>query len=253
MISCFTITQEGRLEVLARALNDFCAQSVREKELLILHDGGSAFHESVSRLAAEREGGPIRISRVPPGRTLGALRNAAIDEARGEYVCQWDDDDRYHPRRLEVQLEALRAAKADCSFLCDQLHLFADRREMYWDDWSNDPYPLNVVHGTLLARRESLPRYSDLRRGEDTGLIAALLREGKALARVREQGYLYVYTFDGRNTFDRSHHASISDERRFRGARLIRLEAALRAHVAEYDPPLGSFVMPYEGGRLEFA
>ena len=253
MISCFTVTQEGRLEVLARAVADFCAQTVREKELVILHDAGPAFHESVSRLAVKRDDAQIRIARVPVGRTLGALRNAAIEETRGEYVCQWDDDDRYHPRRMELQLEALRAAKSDCSFLSDQLHLFADQREMYWDDWHDKPYPLNVVPGTLLARRDSLPRYPDSRRGEDTDLIVAMLRQGWTVARLRELGYLYVYVFDGRNTFDRAHHASISHYHRFRGARLIRLEAALRARVAEYDPPLGPFVMPHEGGRLEFA
>ena len=33
----------------------------------------------------------------------------------------------------------------------------------------------------------------------------------------------------------------------------MQLEAPLRARVAEYDPPLGPFVMPYEGGQLEFA
>jgi hypothetical protein len=43
-----------------------------------------------------------------------------------------DDDDRYHPRRLEIQLDALRSANCDASFLCDQLHLFAAVREMYW-------------------------------------------------------------------------------------------------------------------------
>ena len=253
MISCFTVTQEGRLDVLMRAVTDFCAQTAREKELVILHDGGPAFHERVLRLATEREDAQIRISRVPAGRTLGALRNAAIEEARGEYVCQWDDDDRYHPRRLEVQLEALRRANSDASFLSDQLHLFADQREMYWDDWHDEPYPLNVVHGTLFARRDALPSYPDLKQGEDTALIVAMLRQGRTLTRVREQGYLYVYTFDGRNTFDRVHHASISHWRRFRGGRLMRLEAALRVRVAEYDPPLGPFVMPYDGGRLEFA
>jgi hypothetical protein len=36
------------------------------------------------------------------------------------------------------------------------------------------------------------------------------------------------------------------------GARLLALESMLRAWLAEYEPPLGQFVMPYEGGRLVF-
>jgi glycosyltransferase involved in cell wall biosynthesis len=252
MISCFTVTQEGRLPSLARAVADFSGQTARERELVILHDGGPAFHEGVLKLAREHDAARIDVVRVPGGQTLGALRNAAIDAARGAYVSQWDDDDRYHPLRLEVQLDALRAAKSEASFLCDQLHFFAQAREMYWDDWYDAPYPLNFVPGTLLARRESLARYPDRRRGEDTRLAVAMLRQGWKFARVREQGYLYVYVFDGRNTFDHAHHAAISLYRRFRGARLVRLEAPLRRHLADYDPPLGAFSMPYVGGKLVF-
>jgi glycosyltransferase involved in cell wall biosynthesis len=253
MISCFTVTQEGRLPSLARAVADFSRQTARERELVILHDGGPALHSGIVKLTGEYDGARIDVVRVPGGQTLGTLRNAAIDAVRGEYVCQWDDDDRYHPRRLEVQLEALRSAKSEASFLCDQLHLFAEARETYWDDWYDMPYPLNFVPGTLLARRESLPRYPDRRRGEDTRLAMAMLRQGSTFARVREQGYLYVYIFDGANTFDHGHHAALSLSRRFRGARLVRLEAPLRQHVADYEPPLGAFTMPYDGSKLEFA
>jgi glycosyltransferase involved in cell wall biosynthesis len=255
MISCFTVTQEGRLASLARAVGDFARQTERDRELVILHDGGAAFHESVATLARSHDGASIRVVQAlhSPKATLGTLRNAAVDAARGEYVCQWDDDDRYHPRRLEVQLEALRSAKSDASFLGDQLHFFAEAREMYWDDWSAEPYPLDFVPGTLLARRAALARYPDQPLGEDTGLVVAMLRQGRSFARVREQGYLYVYVFDGRNSFDQAHHAAISLYHRFRGARLVRLETPLRKHVAEYDPPLGAFSMPYAGGKLEFA
>jgi len=255
MISCFTVTQEGRLASLARAVADFARQSEPDRELVILHDGNAAFHASVTALARSHDGASIRVVHAPhaPKQTLGTLRNAAVDATRGEYVCQWDDDDRYHPRRLEVQLAALRAARSDASFLGDQLHLFTDAREMYWDDWSAEPYPLDFVPGTLLARREALARYPDQPRGEDTGLVIAMLRQGRTFARVREQGYLYIYVFDGRNSFDHAHHAAISLYHRFRGARLLRLEAPLRRHVTEYDPPLGPFSMPYTGGKLEFA
>jgi glycosyltransferase involved in cell wall biosynthesis len=253
MISCFTVTQEGRLGVLRRAAADFCAQTVRERELVIVHDGERKLHEDVLRLAHERDGAPIRVLQVAGGQTLGALRNAAIGAARGEYVCQWDDDDRYHPRRLDAQLDALRSAKSDCSFLCDQLHLFAEAHEMYWDDWHDEPYPLNFAPGTLFGRRAALARYPERRRGEDTALVVSMLRQGRRFARLREHGYLHVYVFDGRNTFDQAHHAAISLLRGFRAARLLRLETLLRERIAEFDPPLERFAMPYTGGTLVFA
>src|SRR5258708_3350602 len=161
MISCFTVTQEGRLASLARAVADFSRQTERDRELVILHDGSDGFHESATTLARSHDSASIRVVQAPraPKQTLGMLRNAALDAARGDYVCQWDDDDRYHPRRLEVQLGALRVARSDASFLGDQLLFSADAREMYWDDWSDEPYPLDFVPGTLLARRDAMARY----------------------------------------------------------------------------------------------
>jgi glycosyltransferase involved in cell wall biosynthesis len=252
MISCFTVTQEGRQGVLARAIADFCTQTAPDRELVIVHDGGPTLHESVRQLARERDDAPIHVVRVAGGQALGALRNAAIDAAHGDYVCQWDDDDRFHPRRLEAQLDALRAANSDCSFLCDQLHLYADAHEMYWDDWYDEPYPLNFAPGTLFARRDALARYPDRRLGEDTVLVVSMLRQGRRFARLREQGFLHVYVFDGRNSFDHAHHAAISLLRSFPGARLLRLEATLRERIAEFDPPIGAFTMPYAGGALAF-
>jgi hypothetical protein len=149
-------------------------------------------------------------------------------------------------------MEALRAAESDASVLAEQLHFFAESREMYLDDWHESAYPLNFVPGTFFARREAMARYPEEPRGEDTGLVVAMLRAGQTFARVREHGYLYVYVFDGRNTFDQAHHAAISLYHRFRGDRFVRMEPELRRHVAEYDPPLGAFTMPCEGGALEF-
>ncbi|HTS24095.1 MAG TPA: glycosyltransferase family A protein [Casimicrobiaceae bacterium] len=254
MISCLTVTQEGRLASLALSVGDFARQTERDRELVIVHDGGDAFQDGVLAIARARPDASVRIVRVAgaPRQTLGALRNASVAAARGEYVCQWDDDDRCHPRRLEAQMEALRATGSDASALADQLHFFADSREMYWDDWHDSAYPLNFVPGTVLARRDALARYPDEPRGEDTGLVVAMLREGRSFARIRGQGYLYVYVYDGRNSFDQAHHAAISLYHRFRARRLLRLEAALRRHVGEYEPALGSFTMPYEGGTLEF-
>ena len=254
MISCLMVTQEGRLPSLERSIADFARQTERDRELVVVHDGGAAFHDRVRAVAQASAGASIRVVRVraSPRPSLGALRNVAVDCARGEYVCQWDDDDRHHPRRLEVQMEVLRAERSDGSVLADQLHLFAEAREMYWDDWDTQPYPLDFVPGTLLARREAIARYPDQARGEDTTLALSMVGAGRRFARIREQGYLYVYVFDGRNSFDHAHHAAISLYRRFDGARLARLEPALRRHVAEYAPPLGRFTMPHEGGKLEF-
>jgi len=85
---------------------------------------------------------------------------------------------RYHPRRLEVQLQALRADDGDFCFLTDQLHLFADTGTLYWDDWTGEIPPLDVVQGTLLGRTDKLPAYPALGRGEDTAVVRELVALG---------------------------------------------------------------------------
>jgi len=253
MISCLTVTREARFASLERAVADFVRQTWAERELVIVHDGDEAFDAKLGTLAASHQGAAITVRREPQGQTLGELRNASVEAARGDIVCQWDDDDRYHPRRLELQFAAMRVENSEFCFLTDQLHLFAADRTMYWDDWNLEVHPLNLVQGTLLGSKAALGRYPPLARGEDTPLILDLLRRGRRITRLREHGYLYVYVFDGKNAWGYDHHATISAWKRFRGARLLALEPLLRARLAEYDPPLGQFVMPYESGTLVFA
>jgi glycosyltransferase involved in cell wall biosynthesis len=252
LISCLTVTQESRFSSLQRAVADYSRQTHRDRELVIVHDGSGEFHARLCAWAQPSGQSDINIYRATAGLTLGELRNIAVAQARGDFVCQWDDDDRYHPLRLELQFDALRAAGSEFCFLSDQLHLFLDLRKMYWDDWEQEAPPLNFIQGTLLGRKDKLGPYPALVRGEDTPVVQELLRRGHTVTRLREHGYLYVYVFDGRNAWDYEHHAAISAGKRFPGARLIRLAPTLTQRLAEYDPPLGRVTMPYQLGELVF-
>jgi len=244
MISCLTITRAARLHLLHRAVADFARQVHRDCELLIVHDAGPAFGLELDAMARAHPHSTIRTCAAATGSTLGDLRNLAVSEACGDFVCQWDDDDRYHPLRLQLQWEALVRDNADCCFLSDQLHFFPARRELYWDDWDAEPYPMNLVQGTMLVRKEGLPRYRSLARGEDTSLALELMRSGRRIARLRDHGWAYVYTYHGGNVWDEGHHLAISRLKHLRPARLWAREAKLRARLAEYDPPIGPVQMP---------
>ena len=252
MISCLMITQASRLALAKLAIGDFAAQTHAERELVVVHDGDDTCHAQLSGLVAKLQTAPIRCVRHAPGSTLGALRNASVDAAHGEFVCQWDDDDRYHPQRLALQWRALDQANADFSYLCDQLHWFPARGEMYWDDWNREAYPLNVVQGSLLGRRERMPRYAQLARGEDTDVLLKILRQGSAIARVRDAGWSSVYVYHGANTFDGAHHAAIARAKALGHAALVQRETLLRQRLTEYAPPLGALRMPHTGGALQF-
>lgn len=249
LVSCITVTQPGREALLQLAISDFLRQTHSRRELLIIHDGGAAFDARLRAMAAVDA--RVRVAGTPERRTLGALRNFAVERARGELVCQWDDDDRFHPLRLESQLAALESAGSDVCFLSDQLHWFADTRELAWDDWHTEAYPMNFVQGTLLARRDRLPRYPELPRGEDTGLVYALFEAGRSITRLRGVGWCYVYVCHGRNAFDHAHHAAISRMKAMSAARVLAAERVLRERIAGYEPPIGPATLFYKGGKIE--
>lgn len=240
MISCLTITQTGHLDLLATAVADFTRQTFPDRELLVVHDGGPELHADIERLLAPHQaaGQNIRLLAGQPGSSLGVLRNLSLDAARGDFICQWDDDDRYHPLRLELQWQKMTEDKADFCFLCDQLHWFHDSGTLFWDDWYPDSWPINVIQGTLLGRRELMPRYPDAKRGEDTSALIGILRARHRIARLRHAGWCYLYSYHGSNAWEASHHQAIAQAKGLHWSRLTGRKAVLEQRLAEYQPPL---------------
>ena len=251
MISCLTITQEGKLEELARAIHCFDGQTFEERELLILHDGSDRFHDDIRELLARYRSAALRVKRAPRGLTLGALRNLSVQLATYDIICQWDDDDLYHPKRLEAQYDALQREGADFCFFTDQLHFFETSRELFWDDWTVESYPMSLIQGTLMGRRDKLGKYGNVARGEDTPVVADLVQRGCRVAELRGRGYLYIYVYNGRNAWEYEHHRAISTWKGLRKARLLEREGELRRHLRDYGLELASVVFPHEDGALE--
>ena len=241
MISCLTITQPGRLSELARAIDCFRVQTFRERELVIVHDGAPEFHHAVEQLLGnEGDKGLFHLHAVPGGSTLGELRNFAVELAQYPIVCQWDDDDLYHPRRLEIQFAYLKIQSADFCFLTDQLHFFEQERRLFWDNWNVDPPPMNLIQGTLMGNKYLLGRYPALKRGEDTPVVMDLIRRGHKVAALGDVGWLYIYVYTGKNVWDREHHAAISRWKHLRGERLKAQIPLLDARLREYPTALGT-------------
>jgi glycosyltransferase involved in cell wall biosynthesis len=214
MISCLCVTRGDRPGLLSEAVADFVGQTFRDRELVILHDGDDAADARIRAIVAAHAGASIRVERTPPGPKLGELRNIAMARARGEWICQWDDDDRCHPERLRLQWEHAQSERAAVNYLVDQLHWFLPDDVVFWDDWSSEHYPLNVIQGTILARRAVIPPYPDIACGEDTLQTHALLRAEASRAfrvsRLGGMGWCYIYRFHGGNIFDAAHHRAIS-------------------------------------------
>jgi len=97
------------------AVRSVMEQTYRDWELLVIDDGSTdATCEIIRRLA--EEDARIRFLRNPANIGVAGTRNRGLDEIRGEYVAFLDGDDVWHPKKLEKQLQAMRAEDADMSY-----------------------------------------------------------------------------------------------------------------------------------------
>ncbi len=250
LISCLTVTQPGRLDLFERSLRCFVRQSWPHRELVVVHDGDEAFDAALGALLHRYPGQSTRRVRADGRQSLGALRNLSVQAATGGVICQWDDDDLYHPHRLDVQYRHMRDDGADFCFLTDQLHWFENIGEFFWDDWSVERFPMNLIQGTIMGRRDLMPDYPALDRGEDTPVLRALHQRGAGLSALGGCGYLYIYGYSGRNAWDLSHHAAISRWKRLGREALESRRDLLSRHLRDYELGLERARFTHDEGAM---
>ncbi len=193
LVSCLMVTK-NRANLARCALHSFLNQTYPNKELVIIDDGECGeLAQYVEQLEDERIR-HIRLNRRE--NTLGKLRNMSLENAKGQWVCQWDDDDMSDPLRLEMQVCAVLAFEAEACLLKQELmwwphqHRFAISAERMWE-------------GSCMARRKKLTPYPEIPKGEDTPVVTKLLQSSKVV--ILDNPYLYLYVVHGENTFDADH------------------------------------------------
>jgi glycosyltransferase involved in cell wall biosynthesis len=250
-VSCLMVTRD-RPVLAKRAMRCFAEQTHRNRELVVLSEGGPRARGALERHAAALGLDNVRFLPEPqPDMTLGALRNVALGEASGDVVCQWDDDDCSHPDRIRAQLERMLADKARACFFTDQLHYREDDCSVRWIDWTIGGPDVrgHLIPGTLMMFRDARFRYPETgphaRRGEDSVLLDALLNT-VAVSGAHDLGYLYLYTYHGRNTFDSAHHNHLSTFGRSIADLQVKLPT-IRAAMAHYPIAKPYVLMGREG------
>lgn len=93
---------------LAEAINSVLAQSYKDWELILIDDGSI---DSSLEIAQKFEQCDKRIRVISDGKNkrLPARLNQIVKEAQSEYIARMDADDIMHPKRLERQLQILKA------------------------------------------------------------------------------------------------------------------------------------------------
>ncbi len=98
----------NRLKFLRPAVDSVLSQTFIDWELIIADDGSDT--ETVSYLETLQAAPGVRLLKLAHTGNPSAVRNAALRDARGEYVAFIDSDDVWLPRKLEIQLSALRSS-----------------------------------------------------------------------------------------------------------------------------------------------
>jgi glycosyltransferase involved in cell wall biosynthesis len=254
-ISCLAVSRD-RVEMLKRSISFYLNQTWPEKELVIVSNGPVEVQRSIAAHVAELGRPDIRCVFLQSEETLGHLRNLSIDAASGDVLCQWDDDDLYHPRRLETQLRHMNENGAEVSFFYDQLHYFADSGELYWTDWSaqRSQWPDHGAAMSIMWKRPVNVRYPAdgeyANRGEDA-IVQIELHQRCKVAGVRGAGFLYTYVYHGANTYDRDHHRFIIERMSLGSDFLEAHRAELARHLSEYFPFPLTAISSRDGRKIE--
>jgi glycosyltransferase involved in cell wall biosynthesis len=198
LVSCIMPTFNRRRFV-PLALARFAEQTYPNRELVIVDDGTDA----VEDLVAGEPG--VRYLRLPRRKTIGAKRNLACAEARGEIVAHWDDDDWYSRERLERQAAPILRGEADVTGLENRFVLQMPVGRF----WTTDPklhrsmFVCDVHGGTLVYRRAIWSggvRYPEVDLAEDAAFVRDAVARRHRLVRL-DNGGTFVYVRHGSNAW----------------------------------------------------
>lgn len=198
LVSCVMPTFNRRAFI-PLALSSFRAQNYPNKELIVVDDGS----DSVADLFLDDPS--LRYVGLKQRLTIGAKRNLACQEARGEIIAHWDDDDWYSPDRLSQQVAPILAGTAEITGLANRcmLEVPAGRFWAPANDLHRRMFVGDVHGGTLVYRKTILAdniRYPETNLAEDAGLLHQAIRRRKRLLRL-ENTDLFVYLRHNRNAW----------------------------------------------------
>jgi glycosyltransferase involved in cell wall biosynthesis len=162
---------------LRRAVDSVLRQTHTRLELVAVDDCSND-GSWATLLAYARTDPRVRPIRLARNGGVAAARNAALDAAAGRYVAFLDSDDGWHPRKLELQLAAMRASGAQVSYTGFQ-RVTADGRLLSYVE-----PPPSVTHADMLKSNHI---------GNLTGLYDRTLGDARFLRMGHED---YVFWLD---------------------------------------------------------
>jgi len=161
LVSCIMPTYNRR-EFVSHAIRYFLRQDYANKELIIVDDGNDSIEDL---LPAGRH---IYYLHLDQKKTIGAKRNIACQEANGQIIVHWDDDDWMAPWRISYQVKHLLEEQADICGL-NRLLFYEPVRSQSWQYLYPKEEKPWVAGGTLCYNKSFWKKnqFPDINVGED--------------------------------------------------------------------------------------
>jgi glycosyltransferase involved in cell wall biosynthesis len=200
MISCLTVTN-NRYKLLLKSIDMFNKQTFEKKEMIIVYY--STDKDTIDNVVNKIKQDNIHFHIYDPkdNLTLGEIRNYSVEKANGDYICIWDDDDIFHPERLQAQFDNLKGYNT-CTLAREIKY------EIFFDKITITPFREKGWENSLLCKKEFMTKYGKLNLGEDTEMLEKLEN-----VNVIDQPHLYTYIFHGMNTISKIHFDKIGISR----------------------------------------
>lgn len=188
----------NRKHLASRAVQCFLNQTYENKELVIIDDGDEDY-SPVLKDVPDNQLTYIKLEKEPDF-VLGKLRNVSLNEAQGDFLIQWDDDDWYHPQRVEIQAGILEQGYDACCLSAALMHL--DTEPFIHHPYIG--YLPNGIPGSIMHRRSEHIRYPETRRAEDTVYLKEWMQK-RYHKLDKHYNHLFLRAYHGNNTWEKEH------------------------------------------------
>lgn len=164
-VACIMPTYNRR-EFVPQAVKYFREQDYRNRELIIVDDGG----DPVAGLLPDDP--QIKYIRLERRITVGAKRNLAIEHSAADIILHWDDDDWQARHRIRYQVEHLLREDAEVCGL-NKLLFFDLRTRQCWLYEYLQRSKTWLAGGALCYRKSFWQnnRFANVNIGEDTRFV----------------------------------------------------------------------------------
>lgn len=164
-VSCIMLTA-NRPNFVPLSIGHFLNSDFRDAELIIVDDG----RESIRSIIPDHH--RVKYFYTNPLGSIGLKRNFACEQATGDIIMHWDDDDYYPYDWMTRQVKALDTSGADIVGL-NSILFYSPIENKFWG-YENKDINRPWISGATMAYRKSFwesHRFKDIHIGEDYDYI----------------------------------------------------------------------------------